>query len=102
PIGKIGQDAFGNVPVFEDKGKIKRVILNVGRQDVDPDGMIPLDKNLEILGASSDHLIVDISQSTKQYQPGDTLSFELSYGSLLRAMTSPYIKKKTINGVKND
>ena len=32
PIGKIGKDAFGNTPVFEDKGIRLRAILAVGNR----------------------------------------------------------------------
>ena len=44
PIGEIGQDAFGNVPYFEDRGIRRRALLALGRQDVDPEGLIPLSR----------------------------------------------------------
>lgn len=93
PIGEIGMDAFGNKPVFEDKGIRRRAILAVGRQDVDPNSIIPFDDRLEILGASSDHLIVDVTESSEGYKVGDTIDFHIEYGSLLQLSTSNYIKK---------
>lgn len=93
PTGKIGMDAFGNVPMFEDKGIIKRAIIALGRQDIVPEGLIPVDKGISILGASSDHLIIDITSCNANYKVGDILSFNMNYGCLLRAMTSPYVKK---------
>jgi predicted amino acid racemase len=35
PIGQIGQDAFGHLPVFEDRGFAWRAILALGRQDIE-------------------------------------------------------------------
>lgn len=96
PTGTIGMDAFGNVPVFEDEGIMKRAILAVGRQDVSPDDLIPHDKNIEILGASSDHLILNVTKSEETYKVGDTLSFGLTYGSLLSLSTSSYVSKEVL------
>lgn len=96
PIGEIGMDAFGNKPFFEDKGIRKRAILSVGKQDVHPDGLTPLDDKLIILGASSDHTIVDITDSSNNYALGDTIDFLLDYGALLGLSTSEYINKVII------
>ena len=62
PIGQVGMNAFGKVPEFKDKGNILRAILSVGKQDVDHNEIIPFD-NIDILGSSSDHIIVDVSNS---------------------------------------
>lgn len=96
PIGEIGRDAFGNVPVVEDKGMMTRVILGIGRQDVNPDNLNPLDNAVEIIGASSDHLILDITHSSNNYNVGDVMEFELTYGSLLNLATSSYVHKNII------
>jgi predicted amino acid racemase len=93
PIGETGIDAFGNKPVYEDRGIIKRAIIAVGRQDVDPDALHPTDSKIDILGASSDHLILDISKSDMKYNVGDIINFKLSYSSLLRATTSGYVER---------
>lgn len=93
PIGKIGMDAFGETPCFEDKGIIKRAIIALGRQDIAPEGLTPKDKCIEVLGASSDHLIINISNCSTKYDVGDIIDFNVDYSCLLRAMTSPYIKK---------
>lgn len=96
PTGEIGMDAFGNKPQFEDRGVRRRAILAVGRQDIDPDGLIPRDPNITVIGASSDHLIMDVEESENNYEIGDILSFDLEYGALLKAMTSNYIGKDFI------
>jgi len=90
PYGKACQDAFGNVTKFEDKGYIKRAIVGLGRQDIDTTGIKPR-MEVEVLGASSDHLILNIKDS--DLEVGDEIGFDINYSALVRAMTSPYVKK---------
>ena len=92
PIGQVGMNAFGKVPEFKDKGNILRAILSVGKQDVDHNEIIPFD-NIDILGSSSDHIIVDVSNSVNLYEVGDIIKFRLTYASILSLMTSKYVSK---------
>lgn len=94
PIGETGLDAFGNKPYFEDKGDMKRAICAIGRQDINPDNLIPYDDKISVLGASSDHLILDLTNCKKNYKLGDILEFNVSYGGCLSIMTSEYVYKK--------
>ncbi len=94
PLGEICQDAFGNVPSFQDRGMGQRVIIALGRQDILVSSLKTNNK-LEILGASSDHIILD--GKNLNLQIGDEVSFSLDYGGLLSAMTSPFIRKQFIN-----
>lgn len=96
PIGEIGMDAFGNKPVFEDKGVRKRAICAIGRQDIDPGDVIPDDTDITILGASSDHFIIDVTDCEDEYKVGDIVSFNLTYGGILSTSTSRYIKKELV------
>ena len=93
PIGEIGVDAFGNKPTFDDRGIRKRAIVAAGKQDVKTDGLTPIDDKLIILGASSDHMIIDITDSEKKYSVGDAIDFVLDYGALLSSSTSEYVNK---------
>lgn len=93
PSGEIGRDAFGNVPEFEDKGIRKRAILALGRQDVPLEKLVPLDSRLEILGGSSDHLIIDCSDADRNYCIGSEVAFKVNYSVMLAAMTSEYVEK---------
>lgn len=99
PTGQIGHDAFGNKPQFEDKGIRKRAILAVGRQDVKIEGMTPMIEGVEIIGASSDHLLCDVTDSSQDLQIGSEVEFKLNYGAMLQAMTSEYVNKKYISSV---
>jgi predicted amino acid racemase len=90
PAGERGVDAFGERPSFEDRGPQKRAICAIGRQDLDVSGIIPEDSAVEVLGASSDHLIVNIGASEQPYGVGGTIRFIPNYTALLRLFTSPY------------
>jgi predicted amino acid racemase len=63
----------------------------VGKQDTDPGGLTPLDAEAEILGGSSDHLLVHVKSGT--YHIGDTMDFRVDYGAFLKLFTSPYVAR---------
>ncbi|MCL4137743.1 UNVERIFIED_CONTAM: hypothetical protein GTU68_024215 [Idotea baltica] len=94
PYGNSGQDAFGNSPVFQDKGLMNRVLLGLGLQDVLVSGLTPL-SDVHILAASSDHIALDAGNT--QLKVGQEVSFSLNYSALLSAMTSPYITKAILD-----
>jgi len=94
PFGTICQNAFGEVPSFIDRGIGQRVILALGRQDV-PTASLKSKDQFEILGSSSDHLILDCANH--HLSVGDEVRFDLDYMGLLAAMTSPFIKKQFID-----
>ncbi|WP_412031350.1 alanine/ornithine racemase family PLP-dependent enzyme [Metamycoplasma buccale] len=93
PEGACGIDAFGHKPVFEDLGIIKRLICAIGKLDTMFDAMYPYDKDLKILGGSSDHLIINAQDSKINYQVGDVISFDLDWGSLLYLFNSKFVEK---------
>jgi Predicted amino acid racemase len=93
PIGTIGADAFGNVPHFEDRGKRLRAIVAIGRQDARLEGLTPLDAGVHILGASSDHLTIDVEECLVKPRVGNRVRFSLDYGAMLSLATSGYVEK---------
>jgi len=97
PFGEISQDAFGNVPVFQDQGIHQRVIIALGKQDILVSSL-KSNNRVEILGSSSDHIIIKSKYNILHV--GDEVNFNLDYGGLLAAMTSPFIKKQFVN--RND
>jgi len=92
PVGEVGMNAFGKTPKFVDKGNVLRAILSIGKQDVDHNELIPYD-TVDLIGSSSDHIIVDISDSHNIYEVGDTMLFKLTYSSIMSLMTSKYVTK---------
>ncbi len=93
PSGISAQDAFGGRPAFEDRGIRRRAICAIGRQDVVPEGIVPLDPRVEVLGASSDHLVLDVDALPEPPRLSDAISFVPSYAATLAAFTSPYVQK---------
>ncbi|MGM0446405.1 MAG: alanine/ornithine racemase family PLP-dependent enzyme, partial [Bacillota bacterium] len=70
-----------------------------GRQDVKIDGMTPMLEGVEILGASSDHLLCDVTKAKRELQIGSEIEFKLNYGAMLKTMTSHYVKKHYISSL---
>lgn len=99
PVGTVGQDSFGATPEFVDRGRRRRAIVAVGRQDVVPAGLEPLDPGVEILGASSDHMILDVEASPAAITVGQELRFTVNgYAALLALFTSDYVHKLPTTG----
>lgn len=94
PYGTVCQNAFDDLPETVDRGLEKRAIVALGRQDCLVSGMKSVD-GMEILGSSSDHIILNANEHDLQI--GDEVKFSLNYGALLAAMTSPYVRKKYLN-----
>ena len=94
PFGKTGLDAFGSRRSFEDRGERLRGIAAIGKQDVNISGLFPLLKGVEILGVSSDHLILDLEsvKDTKELYYGNTLKFAINYSAMLPLYTSKFVK----------
>ena len=65
-------------------------ILALGRQDVDVSAIRPR-ADVDVIGASSDHLILEAQDPGLDV--GEEVAFDVGYGALLRAMTSPYVEK---------
>lgn len=91
PWGNLGQKPFANLTTAVDSGDVLQAILAVGQQDVDPAGLSPKLAGIEIVAASSDHLIVNVGNA--KIAVGSKLAFEPTYSALLRAMTSPFVAK---------
>lgn len=96
PKGQIGMDAFGNKPSFVDKGIMKRGIVAIGRQDVEHTALFPLDPNIEIIGASSDHMILDFTAVQENYKVGDVVKFKMEYSAMLKLFTSEYVEREYV------
>lgn len=99
PIGELEANPSGEHFEIneEDYGRMaKRAILDIGLLDVNPEFLQAKDKGITISGASSDMIIVDISDSQKIYRVGDLLSFKVKYMGAMRLMQSSYIDKRIV------
>lgn len=95
PWGERHQSAFGLAPDDGHGGaagrSAGRAIVALGRQDVDPGGL-RAPEGVSILGASSDHLVLD--SGAAPLAVGSEVRFGLDYGALLAAMTSPFVGRR--------
>ncbi len=96
PIGVRGEDAFGHVTTFVNHGMIEHALLNVGREDVEIEGLTPCDPGLRILGGSSSYLVMDVTGTKGCLRVGDEVAFSMNYGALLAAMTSENVKPRPL------
>lgn len=84
PVGKISIDAFGHTPEYVDRGIRKRALLGIGKVDYGSiDEIFPKDNGIEVIGASSDHTILDIEDAERNLEPGDIVSFGINYASIV-------------------
>lgn len=100
PVGNLAANPQGEVAEIDTElyGKSSfRAILDIGLLDVDPKYLIPKDHSFEILGASSDMIIINLGENPAEYKVGDTLNFELKYMGALGLLNSDYVEKKVIS-----
>jgi ornithine racemase len=99
PTGVLAANPQGEVMEIDEDlyGKSSfRAILDIGLLDIDPKYLIAEDGELEILGASSDMLVINLGVNPKGYQVGDTVKFDLKYMGALGVLNSSYIDKVVI------
>lgn len=96
PIGELGRDGSGERPVYPDRGVRLRAVCALGKQDVDWTALTPLLPGAEVIGASSDHLLVDVKDCGERGRPGDWMRFRCGYMAVMHAATSPYVKLSMI------
>ena len=84
PVGTITVDAFGHTPEYIDRGMRKRALLAMGKVDYgDPGELLPMEKGIEVLGASSDHTIIDVEDAERDYKVGDIMTFDVCYATVV-------------------
>ncbi|MGI6766009.1 MAG: alanine racemase [Lentihominibacter sp.] len=97
PVGEIGFDAFGHKIQYVDRGIRRRALLAMGKVDYGhPDEIRCRMKGIEILGASSDHTILDIQDLVDaggELRVGDVVEFDINYASMVFVTSSDNIKK---------
>lgn len=94
PVGKIMFDAFGNTPEYVDRGIRKRALIALGKVDYGaPEDLVPMEKGVEVLGASSDHTILDIEDAENDLKVGDIVEFCLSYSNIVYVTNSGNVEK---------
>lgn len=93
PWGVRSQNGFGEQPPLPpDRGERRRAILDLGRCDVGEVSQLICPEGVTVIGASSDHLVLDV-QERPDLQVGDSLTFRLFYQGMLYAFQSVDVEK---------
>ena len=84
PVGELSVNAFGEVGHYEDRGIRRRAIVAMGRVDYgNCFDLVPRREGVEIIGASSDHTILDVEAVKDEIHVGDVLEFGIkAYGPM--------------------
>lgn len=90
PVGQLSTDAFHRTRTYVDRGIRRRALVAVGRVDYgDCFDLTPRMEGIEILGASSDHTILDVEAVKDRVRVGDILEFDVNYASLVHLTNTP-------------
>ena len=94
PVGEIGFDAFGHRMQYEDRGIRRRALVGLGKCDYgDPAELLCCEEGAEVLGASSDHTILDVQDVKRNLKVGDIIEFDLKYATMVYLTNSANIDK---------
>lgn len=96
PIGELSTNPQGETMEIDESlyGQTSyRAIVDIGLLDIDPKYLIS-SYDFEIVGASSDMLIINLGKNEHDYKVGDLLSFHLKYMGALQILNSNYIDKR--------
>lgn len=97
PTGELGYNLNNEKKEFNQKDygqTTLRAIVDIGLLDIDPKHIFPMNKEIKILGESSDMFVLDLGKNQTQKKVGDLITFKIDYMGLLRLMNSNYIEKK--------
>jgi predicted amino acid racemase len=100
PEGELAENPSGEI--FEinqdDYGKKSwRALLDFGLLDISPDFLIPTDTSVNIAGASSDIVVIDLGKNPRKYKVGDVIKFKMKYMGALGLFNSDYITKRLVD-----
>jgi predicted amino acid racemase len=93
PYGSVAQNAWGDSPTFVDRGVRRRAICALGKQDCFIKGLTPLDPRINVLGASSDHIVLDVDALLVPPRTGEAVRFRPNYAATAQLFASPYVDK---------
>lgn len=97
PMGELGHNLTGEIKEFDGRQKQQssfRAIIDLGLLDIESDHLKPVDDNINLVGESSDMIVVDLGDNPNKYKVGDLLEFRMTYMGTLRVMNSEYVEKR--------
>jgi predicted amino acid racemase len=101
PIGVMDTNPSGETFQVNEKDfgkKSCRAIIDIGVLDIsDIKFILPDDPKIEVVGGSSDMLVLDLGKNDKPYRVGDLITFSIKYMGALRLLNSDYIGKRVLD-----
>lgn len=97
PIGELAANPQGDVLEVDATlyGQTSyRAILDVGLLDLDPKYITSVEGGYEVVGASSDMLVLDLGSNESDHKVGDIIRLKLKYMGVLQLLNSSYIEKR--------
>jgi predicted amino acid racemase len=86
PEGSILYDAFMRRPEWADLGPRRRAILAMGEQDLHTAGLRPKRSGITLVSASSDHMVLDVTEADPPVELGEEMAFMPNYLAVATAM----------------
>jgi ornithine racemase len=90
PEGEVGVDAFMRIHEWPDLGVRRRAILSMGELDAGVQFMRPSLPGSFVVGGTSDHLVMDVTDAAAPVRVGDELEFVASYAAIAYGWSSRY------------
>ena len=95
PVGELTADAFGRTRQYEDRGIRRRALAAMGLVDYgNYTDIRPRMKGVEVVGASSDHTILDVEAVKDRIRVGDVLEFDISYASMVYLTNTESVRRE--------
>ncbi len=95
PVGELAADAFGRTRQYEDRGIRRRALAAMGLVDYgNYTDIHPRMEGVEVIGASSDHTILDVEAVKDRIHVGDVLEFDISYASMVYLTNTESVQRE--------
>lgn len=95
PVGELAADAFGRIRQYKNRGIRRRALAAMGLVDYgNYTDIHPRMKGVEVLGASSDHTILDVEAVKDRIHVGDVLEFDISYASMVYLTNTESVRRE--------
>lgn len=98
PDGELGHNLSGDVLQFdpENNSNSYRAVIDIGLLDVEENHIQTTNKDLKIVGSSSDMMVLDLGENSDNYKVGSLIEFDLNYMGILRLMNCDYVDKRVV------
>ena len=70
-----------------------RAVVTVGGLDTEVSGLVPVNEDYQIAGASSDVTVLNVGDNPEGLRTGDTVCFKMGYVTMVRLMNNSYTER---------